>query len=492
MCTVSEPLLLGLMIGMLATWKILSRRAPCVARAIPFLSLALATARTVPSGGGTVRGSFRRPAVAMLCGTPSGGASTSLSIHFERPVRPYLSRPGRKQVIEVPSSASLDNLRAALAPRLTVDPALFRLFHGKREIASDADLRQLLSIAAERSVEPQLRVAEPEDVILPPVDAETGAPPPPGMPTETLQMISFFAFHPTAASTEEVEALVHRLDELLVQLGALGTIYVACEGVNAQLAVAQSQLERLREGLREAGAALGRPEIGRIVLNLGETVAVGSEPPFRKRVVKSRAQILTDGLWNPLDWQRAGEDVTPDEWDMALQQEGAVLLDCRNLYESKVGTFVVARKGAVARAAMGGAETEAAEVAAEDAAEVAAEPLGTDTFAQSWDVLRKRLAEVPKDAPILTFCTGGIRCVKVNAFLEQELGFHNTKKLQHGIVGYLRHKREQQEKEEEERRQQKAPPPMDGSSRTSAWRGANFVFDRRTLVGDALDDTEPS
>jgi hypothetical protein len=177
----------------------------------------------------------------MLCGTPSGGASTSLSIHFERPVRPYLSRPGRKQVIEVPSSASLDNLRAALAPRLTVDPALFRLFHGKREIASDADLRQLLSIAAERSVEPQLRVAEPEDVILPPVDAETGAPPPPGMPTETLQMISFFAFHPTAASTEEVEALVHRLDELLVQLGALGTIYVACEGVNAQLAVAPSQ-----------------------------------------------------------------------------------------------------------------------------------------------------------------------------------------------------------------------------------------------------------
>ena len=425
----------------------------------------------------------------MLCGTPSGGAITSLSIHFERAVRPYLSRPGRKQVIVVPSSASLDNLRAALAPRLTVDPALFRLFHGKREIASDADLRQLLSIAAERSVEPQLRVAEPEDVILPPVDAETGAPPPPAMPTETLQMISFFAFHPTAASTEEVEALVHRFEELLVQLGALGTIYVACEGVNAQLAVAQSQLERLREGLREVGAALGRPEIGRIVLNLGETVAVGSEPPFRKRVVKSRAQILTDGLWKPFDWQNAGEDVTPDQWDMALQQEGAVLLDCRNLYESKVGTFVIAGKGAMARAAT--AEV-AAEEAAEVAAEVAAEPLGTDTFAQSWDVLRERLAEVPKDAPILTFCTGGIRCVKVNAFLTQELGYHNTKKLQHGIVGYVRHKREQQEKEEEERRQQKAPPPMDGSSRTSAWRGANFVFDRRTLVGDALDDNEPS
>ena len=65
------------------------------------------------------------------------------------------------------------------------------------------------------------------------------------------------------------------------------------------------------------------------------------------------------------------------------------LLDCRNDYESKEGTFT------------------------------GAEPLGTSTFSESWGVLREKLADVPRDTPIMTFCTGGIRCVKTNAFLEQ-------------------------------------------------------------------------
>ena len=95
----------------------------------------------------------------------------------------------------------------------------------------------------------------------------------------------------------------------------------------------------------------------------------------------------------------------------------------------------------------------------------------TQTFAQSWDVLRERLAQVPKDAPIMTYCTGGIRCVKVNAWLEQEMGFTNTRKLKDGIVGYLRHLRS-------------APDAA------SSWRGRNFVFDKRTLVDSPREEGE--
>ena len=58
----------------------------------------------------------------------------------------------------------------------------------------------------------------------------------------------------------------------------------------------------------------------------------------------------------------------------------------------------------------------------------------------------------------MTFCTGGIRCVKTNAFLEQELGFSNTYRLRDGIHGYLRHARD--------------ALPQDASK----WRGENFVF----------------
>lgn len=43
---------------------------------------------------------------------------------------------------------------------------------------------------------------------------------------------------------------------------------------------------------------------------------------------------------------------------------------------------------------------------------VTAEPLNTSFFRESWDVLKDRLKEVPKDAKILTYCTGGIRCIK--------------------------------------------------------------------------------
>ena len=48
------------------------------------------------------------------------------------------------------------------------------------------------------------------------------------------------------------------------------------------------------------------------------------------------------------------------------------------------------------------------------------------------------LKDKPKDAPILTYCTGGIRCVKINAYLEQKLGFTNVGRLQGGIISYTK------------------------------------------------------
>lgn len=52
------------------------------------------------------------------------------------------------------------------------------------------------------------------------------------------------------------------------------------------------------------------------------------------------------------------------------------------------------------------------------------------------------MRDTPRDAPVLTYCTGGIRCVKVNAFLQQRMGFTNTHRLQGGIIAYERWLRE--------------------------------------------------
>ena len=106
-------------------------------------------------------------------------------------------------------------------------------------------------------------------------------------------------------------------------------------------------------------------------------------PPFRNLHVRVRNQVVADGLDKSLDWQSAGYDMPPLEWHTKLQQQNddeetkPILLDCRNNYETDIGRFD------------------------------GAEPLNTDNFRDSWDVLRERLAETPKDAPIMTYCTGG-------------------------------------------------------------------------------------
>jgi predicted sulfurtransferase/predicted O-methyltransferase YrrM len=134
----------------------------------------------------------------------------------------------------------------------------------------------------------------------------------------------------------------------------------------------------------------------------------------------------------PLEWhQKLKEENERRERGQQEFGESIRLLDCRNLYETDVGRFE------------------------------GAEPLDTHTFRDSWDALKERLADTPKDAPLFTYCTGGIRCVKVGAYLTQELGFTNVSRLAGGIIAYDRILNE------------KAPEEV------PLFKGTNFVFDGR-------------
>ena len=177
-------------------------------------------------------------------------------------------------------------------------------------------------------------------------------------------------------------------------------------------------------------------------------------PAFKNLHIRVRSQIVADGFETPLDWQSAGYDMPPLEWHQKLKEareasdseddspvaEVPIVLDCRNKYESEVGKFELA------------------------------EPLNTDNFRDSWDVLKERLKDTPKDAPIMTYCTGGIRCVKVNAYLTQELEFTNVSRLAGGVVAYDRTLYEEAPTEE----------PM--------FKGVNFVFDGR--MGRRITDDQ--
>jgi predicted sulfurtransferase len=101
-----------------------------------------------------------------------------------------------------------------------------------------------------------------------------------------------------------------------------------------------------------------------------------------------------------------------------------------------------------------------------------ATPLNTETYKDTWAALDRVLAGKPKDTRVLTYCTGGIRCVKVGAYLTQQLGFRNVGRLQGGIVNYT-----------SVGRAEAAETGVDFAA-VSKFKGLNFVFnDRMAEVG---------
>lgn len=249
------------------------------------------------------------------------------------------------------------------------------------------------------------------------------------LPTDAveLQMLSFYRFAPIEDPTRIRDDLFSELKHIP---GLRGTIYLASEGVNAQLAVPCG--ESLDALLNACSQNLPFDPFDTNPPNLGDVVPV-STPTFNRLIVRTRDEVLRDGLDDALDWNDAGLELSPSAWDQELRQsESLFLLDCRNNYESDEGSFL------------------------------SAIPLKTHTFQETWVQLEEETKNLDKDQPIHIFCTGGIRCVKVGSYLKQKLGFSDVRRLQHGIIGYHRWEGENK---------------LDVSD--SIWKGENFLFDKR-------------
>lgn len=277
--------------------------------------------------------------------------------------------------------------------------------------------------------------------------------------TESMTMLSFYAFPPPvkgmSEGIEDPEDFALLLRKLWKPFSVLGRVYIAGEGVNAQMAVPTNVLSTFMEccnSIPQLGVHMENGvNIDPIALTMEEFNKAGSEgdelsPPFKNLHIRVRNQVVADGLDKSLDWQKAGYDMPPLEWHEKVKSlaesslddpSRPILLDCRNTYETEVGRFVEA------------------------------EPLQTENFRDSWDVLKDRLKDTPKDAPIMTYCTGGIRCVKVGAYLTQELGFKNVSRLAGGIISYDRTVNEKLNEK-----------PL--------FEGVNYVFDGR--VGRKITD----
>jgi predicted sulfurtransferase len=109
--------------------------------------------------------------------------------------------------------------------------------------------------------------------------------------------------------------------------------------------------------------------------------------------------------------------------------------------------------------------------------------LNTSSFRETWERLDHLVADLPKDQRILTFCTGGIRCVKVNAYLKQKLGFENIGRLEKGIIAYEKWIEESPPRDSDNDNVTALASSSNNinSQRESLWNGQNFLFDRRRI-----------
>lgn len=227
----------------------------------------------------------------------------------------------------------------------------------------------------------------------------------------------------------EVEALRHALYMEWERLGVLGRIYLAPEGINAQVSVPSHNLQDFRKALD------GRPEFAGVPWK----IAVEDDGrSFLKLAIKVKKKIVADGLADDaFDVTNVGAHLDAATFNRKMA-EGAVVIDMRNNYECAIGHF----EGAYLPT--------------------------SDNFRGAIDevtgMLRQRTGSVdpvgrPTTEPeILLYCTGGIRCEKASAYLKHQ-GFTKVGQLHGGIIDYARQ--------------------IKAQGLPSKYKGQNFVFDER-------------
>lgn len=215
-----------------------------------------------------------------------------------------------------------------------------------------------------------------------------------------------------------------RLRALSKQLTLRGTILLSHEGINLFVAGAPDSVRLLIAELE------ADPEIGPLTIK----ESFSDYQPFSRMLVKIKQEIIAFGVpgIDPID--QPSPKIKPHELKSWLDQgKPCVLLDVRNDYEVELGTF----ENAV--------------------------PIGVDHFRHFPEAVGK-LPDDMKSAPVVMFCTGGIRCEKAGPYMQQQ-GFQNIFQLEGGILKYFE------------------------DCGQDHFQGECFVFDKRVALDANLQET---
>ena len=233
--------------------------------------------------------------------------------------------------------------------------------------------------------------------------------------TEKRTTISFYRYFPVNDPKQFRDGLYKALNALKV----FGRIYVANEGINAQVSVPESNVASFRDYLYSIEPLAG----------LRLNIALDDEgKSFWVLKIKIREKIVADGITDPLfNMEKKGKYVNAEQMNALLQLGHTIVIDMRNHYEYEVGHFEKAME------------------------------IPSDTFREQLPMVVNMMKD-NKEKNIIMYCTGGIRCEKASAFMLYH-GFKNVFHLEGGIINYALQARE--------------------AGLESKFIGKNFVFDDR-------------
>jgi len=182
-------------------------------------------------------------------------------------------------------------------------------------------------------------------------------------------------------------------------MDVLGRIYVAHEGINAQLSLPADRFNEFKTHLDSIT----------FLKDIRLNIALEQDnKSFLKLKIKVRHKIVADGLNDKtFDVTNKGVHVDAKKFNNLIENENTVLVDMRNHYESEIGHF----KNAITP--------------------------DVDTFRESLDIIEEDLKDFKEDKNLVMYCTGGIRCEKASAYFKHK-GFKNVYQLEGGIIEYAR------------------------------------------------------
>lgn len=219
-------------------------------------------------------------------------------------------------------------------------------------------------------------------------------------------------------------------DELFVrwsELDVLGRIYVAKEGINAQLSLPAHNMSAFKDFL----------DTYNFMKDIRLNIAVEHDnKSFLKLKIKVRDKIVADGLNdNTFDVTNIGIHLKAQDFNNMMDDPDTIVIDMRNHYESEIGHF----EGAITP--------------------------DVTTFRESLPIINEQLKDYKESKKLLMYCTGGIRCEKASAYFKHQ-GFKNVYQLEGGIIEYTRQ--------------------IKSEGLKSRFIGKNFVFDNR--LGERITD----